>query len=98
MFKLKCAIGAAAVLVAALGLGRAADENTYDLRGPAPTKAQVFVVKGTAKIKEADTTMKAAGETITLKLSLDATSEEEVKVLAVDGRTVTKCQTTASAY
>lgn len=93
MFKLKCLFGTAAVLVAALGLGRAADDTTYDLRGPAPMKGQVLVVKGTAKIKDADTTMKAAGETIALKLTLDATSEEETKILAVDGRNVTKAQT-----
>lgn len=92
MFKLRWMIGAAAVFVA-VGLGRAADGDTYDLRGPAPAKGQVFVSKGTLKIKDADTVMKVMGQTIALKIDLDATSEEEAKVLAVDGRNVTKCQT-----
>lgn len=93
MFKLKCAIGTVAVLLAALNLGRAADDETFDLRGPAPEKGQVFVSKGTLKIKDADTTMKVAGQTIDLTINLVVTSEEEAKVLAVDGRNVTKCQT-----
>jgi hypothetical protein len=93
MLKFKCAVGAAAVLFTALGLGRAADDQTYDLRGPAPQKGQVFVSKGNLKIKDADTTMKLMGQTINLKLDMVVTSEEEAKVLAVDGRNVTKCQT-----
>ncbi len=92
MFKLKWLVGAAAVLFAALNLGRAADD-TYDLRGPAPEVGQKFVSKGTMKIKDADTTMKIAGQEITLKLDLLVTSEEEAKVLAVKDRDVTKCQT-----
>jgi hypothetical protein len=93
MLRLKWAIGAVAVLFSALNLGRAADDETYDLRGPAPEKGQVFVSKGTLKIKEADTTMKVMGQTINLKLDMVVVSEEEAKVLAVDGRDVTKCQT-----
>src|SRR6478736_2188745 len=89
----KWMIGAAAVLFTALGLGRAADDETYDLRGPAPEKGQVFVSKGTLKIKDADTTMKIMGQTVDLTINLVVTSEEEAKVLAVDGRNVTKCQT-----
>jgi hypothetical protein len=93
MFRLKWVIGAAAVLFAALNLGQAADDEAYDLRGPAPEKGQVFMSKGTLKIKDADTTMKVAGQSISLKLTLLVTSEEEAKVLAVSGRDVTKCQT-----
>jgi hypothetical protein len=93
MLKLKLAAGAAAALLAAATLGRAADDATYDLRGPAPQKGQVFVSKGTLKIKDADTTMKVMGQTVDLKINLLVTSEEEAKVLAVDGRNVTKCQT-----
>ena len=93
MFKFRWMIGAAAVF-AAIGLGRAADDDkAYDLRGPAPVKGQVFVTKGTLKIKDADTVMKVMGQTVALKITLDVTSEEEAKVLAVDGRDVTKCQT-----
>jgi hypothetical protein len=90
---MKWAIGAAAVLFAALNLSRAADDETYDLRGPAPKEDQVFVSKGTMKIKDADTTMKIAGMEIALKLDLLVTSEEESKILAVKGREVTKCRT-----
>src|SRR4051812_19374895 len=94
MFKFKWVIGTAAVLFAALNLGRAADDDeTFDLRGPAPEKGQVFVSKGTLKIKDADTTMKIMGQSVDLTINLVVTSEEEAKVLAVDGRNVTKCQT-----
>ena len=41
--------GLAVVLAAGGSLGRAADDETYDLRGPAPKKGQVFVSKGTLK-------------------------------------------------
>ena len=43
-------LGGLAVLVACGAAGRAADDETYDLRGPAPKKGQVFVSKGTLKI------------------------------------------------
>jgi hypothetical protein len=92
MLRLKWAVGAVAVLFAALNLGRAADDEKYDLRGPAPEVGQKFISTGTLKIKDADTTMKVAGQTLTLKLNLVVTSEEEAKVLAVKGRDVTKCQ------
>ncbi len=93
MLKFKWVTATAAVLFTALGMGRAADDDTFDLRGPAPEKGQVFISKGTLKIKDADTTMKVAGQTINLKINLVVTSEEEAKVLAVAGRNVTKCQT-----
>lgn len=91
---MKWAIGAVAVaLFAAMNLSRAADDETYDLRGPAPKEKQTFVSKNTMKIKDADTTMKVAGMEVSLKSNLVFTSEEEVKILAVKGREVTKCQT-----
>ncbi len=93
MMKLKCLLGAVVVLASAYTMGRAADDEAYDLRGPAPEVKQVYVSKGTLKIKDADTTMKLGGQTIDLKINLVVTSEEEAKVLAVDGRNVTKCQT-----
>lgn len=93
MLRLKWVAGAAAVLFAALNLGRAADDDKFDLRGPAPEVGQKFISKGTLKIKDADTTMKVAGQTLNLKLNLVVTSEEEAKVLAIKGRDVTKCQT-----
>jgi hypothetical protein len=90
---MKWAIGAVAVLFAALNLGWAADDETYDLRGPAPKVKQVFTSKGSMKIKDADTTVKVGGQTVNLKMSILATSEEEATVMAVDGRNVTKCRT-----
>lgn len=93
MLKFRWVVGAVAVLAGALNLGRAADDEAFDLRGPAPAKGQVFVNKSTLKIKEADTTMKVMGQAVTLKITLDVANEEEAKVLAVDGRNVTKCQT-----
>ncbi len=84
--------GLAAVLIAVGNFGQAADDKTYDLRGPAPQKGQVFVSKMTLKIKDADTTVKVAGMTLDLKMTMDVIGEEEQKVLAVDGRNVTKCQ------
>ncbi|AWM40359.1 hypothetical protein GobsT_11590 [Gemmata obscuriglobus] len=92
MLKLKWVLGAVAALAVTVNLGRAADD-VYDLRGPAPVKGQTFVNKGTLKIKDADTTMKVAGQTVNLTINLVVTSEEESKVLAVDGRNVTKSQT-----
>lgn len=93
MHKIKWMVGAAAVLFAALNLSLAADDETYDLRGPAPEKGQVLISKGTLKIKDADTTVKVAGQEIEMKLDLTVTSEEEAKVIEVKGRDVTKCQT-----
>src|SRR5438445_271383 len=57
MRKFQWAVGAIAVLFTALNLGRAADDEAVDLRGPAPQKGQVVVSKGTLKIKDADTTV-----------------------------------------
>lgn len=84
-------------LIAALAGGwsrTAADDNdaTYDLRGPAPVKGMVFISTMKLLIKEADTTLVAGGQTIKAKMTMDITGEEEEKVLAVDGRNVTKCQ------
>jgi hypothetical protein len=81
------------VLALALGTGRAAQDEAFDLRGPAVQKGQVFVTKGKMVIKEADTTMSIGGQDLTLKMNLVVNSEEEAKVLAVKGRDVTKCQT-----
>lgn len=79
-------------LVSGGGRSTAQDDKTFDLRGPAPTKGQVFQSKMTLKIKDADTTLKIMGQTIKVKVTMDVVGEEEQKVLAVDGRNVTKCQ------
>lgn len=92
MRKMKWAAGAVAVLVAAAGLGRAADDETYDLRGPAPKANQVFIGKEKMTIKDADTTFKVGDQTVKLKMTIAATTEVEAKILAVKDRDVTKCQ------
>ena len=87
--------GLAIVLAGVNGAGAAkpvAQDEKFDLRGPAPEKGQVFTSKMRLKIKEADTTLKVMGQTIKMKMTMDMTGEEEQKVLAVDGRNVTKCQ------
>jgi hypothetical protein len=86
--------GLAALLSLAAGVGKttAQDDKTYDLRGPGPTKGQVFLTKQTLKIKDADTTLKIMGMTLKVKVTMDVVGEEEQKVLTVDGRNVTKSQ------
>lgn len=83
-----------AVLAGAIGLGqaRAAQGETYDLRGPAPEKGHIYLSKAKMHIKNADLTIKAGGQTLNLTQSMTMTGEEEEKVLAVSGRTVTKSQ------
>jgi len=87
------AFGLVLVFGGTLGLGRAADDETYDLRGPAPKKGQVSVNKTTFKIKGASVTINAGGMKLDAKQTLVATEEDEVKVLAVEGRQTTKAQT-----
>ena len=86
--------GLAAILTASGAWSKPAaqDDMTYDLRGPAPKKGQVFTSTMKLKIKNADTTLKVMGQTINLKMTMDMIGEEEQKVLAVKGRNVTKCQ------
>src|SRR5437660_1074536 len=83
------AVGLAAVLAAA---GGRADDDGYDLRGPAPVKGQVYHSKSVFRVKNADVTLTAAGNTLKVRQSMTVTTEEEEKVLAVDGRTVTRSQ------
>jgi hypothetical protein len=85
-------LGGLAVVLVSFGAPSQAADESYDLRGPAPKKGQVFVSKTKLKIKDADTTLKVAGQTLEMKMTMDMTNEEEQKVLAVDGRLVTKSQ------
>jgi hypothetical protein len=71
----------------------ARDDEAVDLRGPAPKKGDVTVSKSVFKIKNAELKLKVAGMNLEAKQSLTATEEEEVKVLAVEGRQATKVQT-----
>src|SRR5437588_13069675 len=87
----KWAFGLAVILGGVVGLTRA-DDEVYDLRGPAPKKGQVFTTKMVLKIKNADVVLKAAGQTLKLKQTMTVTTEEEEKLLVVDGRQATKSQ------
>lgn len=71
----------------------ARDEPTYDLRGPASSVGQVLRGKMKLKIQDAETTLKIAGEKpIEMKVTMDLVNETEHKILTVDGRKITKCQ------
>ncbi|HJZ59239.1 MAG TPA: hypothetical protein VKE74_30115 [Gemmataceae bacterium] len=93
MRRTKWAIGLAVVLAGATGVSSAArHDEEYDLRGPAPKKGQVYSSKMVLRIKDADMEVKLGGQSLKLKQTLVATTEEEEKVLAVEGRQVTKSQ------
>ena len=88
----KLAIGMVLLLSGAIRLS-AREDAAVDLRGPAPTKGEVTVSKSVFKIKNADVKLQVAGMKLEAKQTLTATEEEEVKVLAVEGRQATKVQT-----
>lgn len=81
------------LILAAVPAGRAGDDDTFDLRGPAPQKGQVFVAKGFFKIKDAKSVLKADDNVIRSKVSETTTTEYEITVLAVEGRQITKVKT-----
>ncbi len=70
----------------------AARAETYDLRGPAPQKGMAFNSQTTFIIRNADTVIGVMGQTLQTKMTLKMVSDEDNKVLEVDGRTVTKSQ------
>ncbi len=88
----KLAIGMVLLLSGALHLS-AREDAAVDLRGPAPKKGTATVSKSVFKIKNADVKLQVAGMKLEAKQTLTATEEEEVKVLAVEGRQATKVQT-----
>ena len=92
MRAMKWAMGTALLLAAAFQLS-ARDDETVDLRGPAPKKGDVTVSRSVFKMKNGDVKLTVAGTKLNAKQTLTATEEEEVKVLAVEGRQPTKVQT-----
>lgn len=78
------------------GIALAQDGDAYDLRGPAPVKGQVISNKTIFKIKNGDVTIKLGEQTLEAKQSLTSVDEQEVKILAVDGRQITKLMTSVS--
>ncbi len=87
-----CRAAGLALALAVLAPARAEDE-AYDLRGPAPAKGQVTVTKTTFKITNADVVLMVGGMKLDATQTLTAFAEEHVKVLAVEGRQATKVQT-----
>ena len=88
MFKFRCVVGAVAVF-AALNFGRAADD-AFDLRGPAPQKGAQYATVGKLTVKAADATMTRGKDVVKFKLTLTATLEETVTLVAVADRSVTQ--------
>lgn len=83
----------AVLLLAAAGFSaQAGDEVKYDLRGPAPKVGMVLRKVEKNEIKDADFTIDADGMIEKGKQSVTSVSERETKVLAVEGRFVTKYQ------
>lgn len=74
-------------------LPAAAADDKYDLRGPAPVKGAVLTSKSTMTIKDADVKLNANGQTLNVTQTMVMVDEEEVEVLAVDGRQPTKVRT-----
>ncbi len=83
--------GFVAIVLAAPALAGGRDDE-YDLRGPAPEKGQAIVTKMVVTIKDADMDVKLGGQALKLKQTLVATTEEEEKFIAVEGRQVVKSQ------
>lgn len=80
-------------LCLAAGAVPAADDPAgYDLRGPAPVKGQVYHARSVVKMTDGALVLKFDGTTVRAKQTMTVTTEEEEKVLAVDGRQVTKSQ------
>ena len=89
------ALAGAALLLIALPSAPAVPqgEPTYDLRGPAPVKGQVIRETTKMTLKDGTMTIKVAGEKLEGKISMEGEAEDEVELLAVDGRRVTKAST-----
>ena len=83
--------GLLAVAVAALAsLPARADDDKYDLRGPAAAKGQVTVSNSKMVIKEAEANVSVAGQKVPVTMTMTFEHKEEMEVLAVDGRQPTK--------
>jgi hypothetical protein len=89
------ALAGAALLLAALPLALTAQqaEPTYDLRGPDPVKGRVTRDWSKITMKEGVIVIKAGGEKLEGKISMVGEAEEEVEILAVEGRQATKVRT-----
>jgi hypothetical protein len=68
----------------------AAEDETYDLRGPAPKKGQTFRETNKFTLKNADIRLTIGEVDFKGKMDMVALSEKEVEILGVDGRNVVK--------
>ncbi len=78
---------AAAVVLAAVPVMA---DDTYDLRGPAPTKGQVVTSKMTMTIKEAEANITVAGQKVPVTMTMAFTHDQQQEVVEVSGRQVSK--------
>lgn len=93
MFSLRVMGGSAILLLGmTCWVGAVQSGKTYDLRGPALRKGLTLQTNTTLNIKDADTTLKVMGQSLKMKMSMTMISDEEQKVLEVQGREVTKSQ------
>jgi hypothetical protein len=90
-----------ALLLPAFGFASAvaaADEEAYDLRGPAPKKGQVITYEAKSSDKDAVRTIKAGDRTIEDKFDEVTTIKKEIEVLGVEGHDITKMRTKVLKY
>lgn len=86
------AILAAALAGLSLAAVAAGGGPTYDLRGPAPRKGQKVTRKGALALTGGKLTADDGAGSSTYDVALSGAAEEELEVLAVEGRQVTRAR------
>jgi hypothetical protein len=71
----------------------AADDETFDLRGPAPMKGQVIIYESKEYDKDAVRKIKTGDNTIEDRFDDVTTKRTEVEILAVDGQQILRTRT-----
>jgi hypothetical protein len=84
-------IGLVAVFVCAGGVR--ADDEVYDLRGPAPKKGLGIVSNSKFSMKNAAVAIELGGLKLEGKMDMTSTTDKDEEILGVDGREVTKLRT-----
>lgn len=79
-----------AVLLAGVSF---AQEETYDLLGPAIKKGETLRLTSKMVMKGADMTIEVAGQTLKGKADMTGVDEERVTILEADGHLITKTRT-----
>src|SRR5262245_50034912 len=65
----------------------------YDLRGPALAEGMVLTIKTSTEAKDNEMTLGTGNEATTSKFTTKVTGEQQVELLAVKGRDVTRLRT-----